>query len=223
MEKLELVPFCAYPLEVRSGTSIAQSSNFGNKEEEQEEEFEVWSCPNHPWTCRWRGIFSTCLRQRLSNLCPDYANLRPCRCSPSAAASTSLSKFFSVDGETACGAGSIAIGRVSDLIDSEPPFQRSRSVSASLFRSRPCPAGDPDADECSAGGERSRTASFWGMFRSNYKDRTSGSGFEEALPRNGAEATEKRTRMMRKSMSVALTSDIKEADVSTSAGGRRRS
>ncbi|KAG6396928.1 hypothetical protein SASPL_143087 [Salvia splendens] len=73
------------------------------------EEEEVWKCPKHPSKRRRSGICPTCLRDRLGNLCPICHNARPCPCSSS-------------------------FSRVSNLIDGEPSFRRSRSLAVPFFR-----------------------------------------------------------------------------------------
>ncbi|XP_047968560.1 uncharacterized protein LOC125212430 [Salvia hispanica] len=82
------------------------------------EEEEVWKCPKHPSKRRRSGICPTCLRDRLGNLCPICHNSRPCPCSASSSSSSSSSSF----------------SRVSNLIEGEPSFRRSRSLAVPFFR-----------------------------------------------------------------------------------------
>ncbi|KAI3453399.1 hypothetical protein Pfo_010062 [Paulownia fortunei] len=86
------------------------------------EEEEVWKCPKHPSKRRRNGICPTCLRDRLVSLCPDCAKVRPCACVVSTGSSSSSS--------------SSSFGRVTNLIDGEPSFRRSRSVAIPFLRSR---------------------------------------------------------------------------------------
>lgn len=86
------------------------------------DEEEVWKCPKHPSKRRRNGICPTCLRDRLVSLCPDCANVRPCACVVSTTSSSSSS--------------SSSLGRVSNLIDGEPSFRRSRSVAIPFLRSK---------------------------------------------------------------------------------------
>ncbi|CAL0314151.1 unnamed protein product [Lupinus luteus] len=98
------------------------------------DEEEIWKCPKHPSKRRRSGICSTCLRERLVTLCPDCAKVRPCSCYPtssssSSSSSSSLSRFPAGDG-----GGSV--GRVYNLIDSEPSLRKSRSMGIQFLRSR---------------------------------------------------------------------------------------
>ncbi|XP_039121474.1 uncharacterized protein LOC120258183 [Dioscorea cayenensis subsp. rotundata] len=98
---------------------------------------EIWRCRKHPSRLR-PGICALCLRDRLLLLCPDCSHVRPCKCAPSASSSSSsFSSFCSVDllrSGSVSGIG--AIGRVSNLIESEPALPRSRSVAIPFTRSR---------------------------------------------------------------------------------------
>ncbi|KAI3494812.1 hypothetical protein L1887_40424 [Cichorium endivia] len=113
------------------------------------DEDEVWKCPKHPSKRRRSGICPTCLRERLVTLCPECANTRPCACCPaptdstssSSSSSSSFSIFqFSRGGSLRDGfmpsAGTGEVGRVSNLIDSEPAFRKSRSLAIPFLRSR---------------------------------------------------------------------------------------
>ncbi|XP_030524614.1 uncharacterized protein LOC115736884 [Rhodamnia argentea] len=186
------------------------------------DEEEVWKCPKHPTRRRRSGICPKCLRERLDGLCPDCANLRPCSCcasttSSSSSSSSSFSRFFA--GESAGGA---SVGKVSNLIDSEPSFRRSRSVAVSFFRSRSkfvreldadigvgVGVGNGDGPHLRPADSPHRTPSFFGLF-SRDKSKRAGPRAEAAERTSGAEsddaAAERRT-MMRKSRSVAVTSN----------------
>lgn len=104
---------------------------------------EGFRCRRHP-SWRRNGVCVYCLRDRLLRLCPDCARARPCTCSvppppPSSSfsASSSSSSFSSSDFAPPLpplhrGIG--AVGRVSELIETEPAFQRSRSAAFSFLR-----------------------------------------------------------------------------------------
>lgn len=183
----------------------------------------MWKCPKHPTRRRRSGICPKCLRERLDGLCPDCANLRPCNCcasatSSSSSSSSSFSRFFAGDS----GGGGASVGRVSNLIDSEPSFRRSRSVAVSFFRSRSKFVRELDADadigiEVGNGDGHHqrpaesphRTPSFFGLF-SRDKSRRAGARAEAPERTSGGEsddASAERRTMMRKSRSVAVTSN----------------
>ncbi|KAI6702414.1 hypothetical protein NL676_011550 [Syzygium grande] len=202
------------------------------------DEEEVWKCAKHPTRRRRSGICPKCLRERLDGLCPDCASLRPCSCcasatSSSSSSSSSFSRFFGGDsggggGGGAGGGGGGAVGKVSNLIDSEPSFRRSRSVAVSFFRSRSKFVRDLDADIGIGVGvgvgdgdgphqrpaeSPHRTPSFFGLFR---RDKSRRPGAEDAERPGGGEsdaaaaaaaAEEERRTMMRKSRSVAVMSN----------------
>lgn len=92
-------------------------------------EEEAWKCPKHSSKKRrtTTGVCSICLRERLSELCPNCANVRPCS-SNCAATATSLSSFSGkIDGgETVfCRSKSVGI-----------PFLKSRNVDSSSRRNQ---------------------------------------------------------------------------------------
>ncbi|GMQ09539.1 hypothetical protein CsSME_00052874 [Camellia sinensis var. sinensis] len=92
------------------------------------DEEELWKCPQHP-SKHWRNrICPTYLRGRLNTLCPNCANLCPCDCSTTAAMTSSSSSSHSASIDP--------IGYVSNLINTEPLFQRSRSIAVPFFRSQ---------------------------------------------------------------------------------------
>ncbi|KAL5724383.1 hypothetical protein ACHQM5_007654 [Ranunculus cassubicifolius] len=99
------------------------------------EEEGTMKCRKHPLKHRGTGVCPICLRDRLIRLCPDCANVRPCACYPTTSSSSSSSSFSlssSIDVPASLG----AIGRVSNLIDNEPAFQRSRSAKFPFLRSK---------------------------------------------------------------------------------------
>ncbi|XP_072959163.1 uncharacterized protein [Typha angustifolia] len=97
-----------------------------------EEEEEPWRCWKHQPQPRY-AVCPTCLRDRLLLLCPGCANVRPCACSPS---TTSPSLCSSSDLARSTGASSIGVvGKLTNLIDSEAAFRRSRSVGVVIERS----------------------------------------------------------------------------------------
>ncbi|KAK3434764.1 hypothetical protein EUGRSUZ_D02205, partial [Eucalyptus grandis] len=213
------------PLTARRQSSTNRGEKAGGEEVAEEmaaamyvDEEEVWKCAKHPTRRRRSGICPKCLRERLDGLCPDCANLRPCSCcaslnSSSSSSSSSFSRFFT--GEPA----GAAVGKVSNLIDSEPSFRRSRSVAVSFFRSRSKFVRDLDANgDGDEGGRRQRpadsphrTPSFFGLFRRDKSRRAGpGAGAEAAERACGGDyddAASERATMMRKSRSVAVGSN----------------
>lgn len=141
------------------------------------DEDEVWKCSKHPSKRRRSGICPICLRERLLALCPECANLRPCSCcATSSSSSSSSSSSFSHFSVSASGVG--AIGRVHNLIDSEPSLRRSRSMAIPFLRSRSRFSGsdrgfDLDSTEESPAPNRSKsTRSFWSMFKPHKSNRS---------------------------------------------------
>ncbi|KAL0287083.1 UNVERIFIED_CONTAM: hypothetical protein Scaly_2775500 [Sesamum calycinum] len=108
------------------------------------EEEEVWKCPTHPTKRRRNGICPICLRDRLVSLCPDCAHVRPCGCVASAESSSSSS--------------SSSFGRVSNLIDGEPSFRRSRSLAIPFLRTR-------NSTERTPNNGRTKTPSFLSVLK----------------------------------------------------------
>ncbi|KAJ0824443.1 putative protein OCTOPUS [Helianthus annuus] len=110
------------------------------------EEEEVYKCPKHPLKRRrTTGICPTCLRDRLVTLCPECANTRPCSCSrtrehehSTSTSSSSSSSSFSLFQYSRGGSrhGNREVGRISNLIESEPAFRKSRSLAIPFLRSR---------------------------------------------------------------------------------------
>ncbi|GMJ12507.1 hypothetical protein like AT1G32690 [Hibiscus trionum] len=180
-----------------------------------EDEEEVWKCPRHPSKRRRTGICPICLRDKLASLCPDCAHARPCACitaSSSSSSSSSFSRFSTpVSGNTS-GVG--AVGRVSNLIESEPAFRRSRSLAIPFLRSKP----ENLSGSNDLAGSKSKTPSFWSMFRAGNKSKRYES--EDQQSRHGEKermaADEERRRMMRKSRSVAVTSHSGLGDLKSS-------
>ncbi|THU44801.1 hypothetical protein C4D60_Mb02t11190 [Musa balbisiana] len=129
-----------------------------------------WKCWKHPSQPRY-GVCPACLRDRLLRLCPDCANVRPCRCFPSSSSSSS-SSFSSLSstelarssGQGGDGAGIGAVGPVSRLIESEPAFQRSRSVGFQFLSSRSVASSVNDVAPLPRPGGGKRSAllrAFW--------------------------------------------------------------
>ncbi|PIN25572.1 hypothetical protein CDL12_01678 [Handroanthus impetiginosus] len=85
------------------------------------EEEQGWKCPKHPSKRRRNGICATCLRDRLLNLCPDCANVRPCPCLSTSTTSSSSSS------------------------SSSSSFRRSRSVAIPFLRSNTVRAKTPSS------------------------------------------------------------------------------
>ncbi|KAG1362041.1 hypothetical protein COCNU_10G002600 [Cocos nucifera] len=133
-----------------------------------EEEEWGWRCRKHPSQPRY-GVCPACLRDRLLLLCPDCANVRPCGCSPlsssSSLSSVSSLSSFSYAGlarSGSCGAGIGAVGRVSNLIESEPAFRRSIPTGFQLLRSRSVAAGVGEPGV--AGSPQYRGGRGWGAY-----------------------------------------------------------
>ncbi|XP_050231064.1 uncharacterized protein LOC126680066 [Mercurialis annua] len=159
------------------------------------DEEDVWKCPKHPSKRRRTGICHVCLRERLSSLCPHCAKVRPCSCS----ATTTTAHKSSADSFVAeIG----TVGRVSNLIDGEPAFRRSRSVAIPFLRSKPSVDSKDSRNIVSS-------SSFWSRFRSGNSSRREAESNLTAAS-NGYENDnnkERRRSMMRKSRSVAVTSE----------------
>ncbi|PON48033.1 hypothetical protein PanWU01x14_240260 [Parasponia andersonii] len=193
------------------------------------DEEEVWKCPKHPSKRRRSGVCPVCLRERLGSLCPDCANVRPCGC----CATTSSSSSSSGDGG---GAGLGSVGRLSNLIESEPAFRRSRSVAIPFLRSRSRfvgGGGDRDSDlgvrselpPSSGGSSRGKTSAFWSVFRSSAQRSRRGEvrGLVEEDSKVEFEDAEalRRTMMMRsRSVAVPVTSADSGAGDGKSSKGR---
>ncbi|KAJ6705960.1 hypothetical protein OIU79_010591 [Salix purpurea] len=188
------------------------------------DEEEIWKCPKHPFKRRRTGICHVCLRERLSSLCPDCANPRPCACYATAAFSSSGSSSLSSSSHrlsSAAGVGSV--GRVSNLIDREPAFRRSRSLAVPFLRSKP--SADQNYNS------HKTLSSFWSLFKGGHGNRSTAEGVdrrhvvilkEEDESARKVNEDQERRKMMRKSRSVAVTSDSRGSDVMrpTSKGGK---
>ncbi|XP_038905105.1 uncharacterized protein LOC120091238 [Benincasa hispida] len=177
------------------------------------DEDDLWKCPKHPSKRRRIGICPLCLRDRLVTLCPDCANVRPCNCcatttttttSSSSSSSSSFSRFSSAD------LGSV--GRLSNLIDGEPAFRRSRSLAAIPFLRSRSRFVDDAVDDCSSSGNSARASSFWSIFRSKSKKSHDGGRTEAVVEidfrRRAKEVAEieeaMRRKLMIRSRSVAV-------------------
>ncbi|KAJ4728673.1 DUF740 family protein [Melia azedarach] len=178
------------------------------------DEEEIWKCQKHPSKRHRSGICPTCLRDRLKSLCPDCGNVRPCACCPvtSSSSSSSSSSFsrFSVSGVENFGAGIGTVGRVSNLIESEPAFRRSRSVAPAFLRSKSKFVEKVDAvgNEVNKENRNKTTSPFWGWLK--------GGSNNNNKSKRGGDAEEERRMMMRKSRSVAVTT----SDYGKSKGGK---
>ncbi|KAE8677549.1 hypothetical protein F3Y22_tig00111506pilonHSYRG00187 [Hibiscus syriacus] len=179
-----------------------------------EDEEQVWKCPRHPSKRRRTGICPVCLRDKLASLCPDCAHARPCACitTPSSSSSSSFSRFSIAASGNISSVG--AVGRVSNLIESEPAFRRSRSLAIPFLRSK----HENLSERNDLAGSKSKTPSFWSIFRGSNKSRRYES--EDHQRRHGeterTEADEERRKMMRKSRSVAVTSHSGIGDLKSS-------
>ncbi|KAK8482049.1 hypothetical protein V6N13_139956 [Hibiscus sabdariffa] len=176
-----------------------------------EDEEEAWKCSRHPSRRRRTGICPVCLRDKLASLCPDCAHARPCECiatsSSSSSSSSSFSRFSTAASRNVSGVG--AVGRMSNLIESEPAFRRSRSLAVPFLRSKPqnlSERNDP-------AGSKSRTPSFWSIFRAGNKSRRyEGEDHENQGGKEKRAGEEERRRMMmRKSRSVAGIGEMKSS------------
>ncbi|KAK0589495.1 hypothetical protein LWI29_015084 [Acer saccharum] len=175
------------------------------------DEEEVWKCPKHPSKRYRSGICPTCLRDRLSSLCPDCATVRPCACraittSSSSSSSSSFSRF-SFSGRENFGAGLGSVGRLSNLIESEPAFRRSRSVAVPLVGSKSKLVDEINKNNESRSSRKTATASFWWWLKGGKRE---GDDVE-------VEEESQRRVMMRKSRSVAVTT----SDYGKSKGGTK--
>ncbi|XP_011028174.1 PREDICTED: uncharacterized protein LOC105128276 [Populus euphratica] len=186
------------------------------------DEEEIWKCPKHPFKRRRTGICHVCLRERLSSLCPDCANARPCACYATTASSSSGYSSFSSSSHRFSSAAVVgSVGRVSNLIGSEPSFRRSRSVAVPFLRSK------PSADQ--SYNSHKTSSSFWSLFKGGHGNRSMTEEVdrrhvvilkeEEDESARKVNEDEERRKMMRKSRSVAVTSDSRGSDVMRSSKG----
>ncbi|TYJ23184.1 hypothetical protein E1A91_A08G173600v1 [Gossypium mustelinum] len=180
------------------------------------DEEEVWKCPSHPSKRRRTGICPVCLRDKLASLCPDCAHARPCSCITTSSSSSSSSSSFSHFSTAAAGGntGVGSVGRVSNLIESEPAFRRSRSLAIPFLRSKP----EDSSERNGLAGRKSKTPSFWSIFRASNKSKRYESEDDQSQgekERRAAADEERRRRMMRKSRSVAVTSHSGKSSPST--------
>ncbi|GMH09213.1 hypothetical protein Nepgr_011053 [Nepenthes gracilis] len=153
------------------------------------DEEEVWKCMRHPSRRLRIGICPVCLWERLSALCPECGNLRPCSCCTSSASSSSSSSLTSGSNSSAFAVRSIS--RSSNLSHSDASFRRSRSVSLPFFRSARLLGNDAVDRRIPAAASQSKT-SFWSFLwpaRSN-------KGMVEQIEENPK---------MRRSMSAAVS------------------
>lgn len=184
------------------------------------DEEEVWKCPKHPSKRRQSGICPVCLRDKLSSLCPDCAHTRPCVCSATSCSSSSSSSFSRLSTAAAGDISGVgAVGRVSNLLESEPAFRRSRSLAIPFLRSK----HESFSGKNDLAGNKSKSLSIWSIFSSSSRSKRFESenhlreGEKERIAAEG-----ERKRMMKKSRSVAVTShsSIKDSKSSPSSKGK---
>ncbi|CAN6833550.1 unnamed protein product [Brassica oleracea] len=131
----------------------------------------VWQkCSRHRFVCGG-GVCPYCLHERLSSLCPDCASDLPCSCTPRASVDVDV-PFADVG----------SVGRVSSLIECEPAFRRSTSMSVPFLRSTKPEPVEKTGSNLGPG----RGRSLWRLFRGESRSKTG-------------------TMMMRKSRSVAVS------------------
>ncbi|CAN4128152.1 unnamed protein product [Withania somnifera] len=149
------------------------------------DEEEVWKCPKHPSKRRRNGLCPVCLKDRLVVLCPDCANERPCACYASAtsSSSSSFSLFSSPSGRSNGGGGCdgvCSVAKVSNRIDSEPAFRRSRSVRIPFLRSRDKNSGDWK-NQLIYSNKLNKKPSFWSVFKLSKSKRSGDCSENEEL------------------------------------------
>ncbi|KAE8693921.1 Detected protein of unknown function [Hibiscus syriacus] len=166
------------------------------------DEEEVWKCSKHPAKRRRSGICPFCLRDKLDSLCPDCAHGRPCACSATSF-SSSFYRFSTAAAEDTSGVESFGSGGVSDLTEREPAFRRSRSLVIPFLNSKP----ERLSEKFDLAGNKSRTPSFWSMFKaSNKSKRHESEDHQSGGEKARIAAEDERARMMTKSRSVLVTS-----------------
>ncbi|XP_019422825.1 PREDICTED: uncharacterized protein LOC109332333 isoform X2 [Lupinus angustifolius] len=159
------------------------------------DEEDIWKCPKHPSKRRRSGICPTCLRERLITLCPDCAKVRPCSCHP-----TTFSRF------SFAGDGGGSVGRVYNIIDSEPSLRKSRSVAIPFLRSRSRFSAVGYSDSDGGGREKDYEArSFWSMFKSQKSRREKDYQAKVLTEVNHADLNTE--AVMARSKSVAVSGD----------------
>lgn len=186
------------------------------------DEEEIWKCPTHPSKRRRTGICPTCLRDRLVILCPNCANVRPCPYCPatttSSSSSSSSSSFSLFSSSAADGVGSV--GRVSNLIDSETSFRRSRSLAIPFLRSTSRFTGKEeftDQKPPTTGGNRGKS-SLLSIFKTNKSKK----GEEEKENEELTKISNDYAMMMNRSRSVSVTLSTNSGagDIKSSSKGR---
>ncbi|KAK1438433.1 hypothetical protein QVD17_04242 [Tagetes erecta] len=185
------------------------------------DEEDIWKCSKHPFKRRRTGICPTCLRDRLITLCPECASTRPCSCchapgestSTSSSSSSSFSVFhFSRGGSrregffTSATAGEV--GRVSNLIESEPAFRKSRSLAIPFLRSKSKHLDFVDVKTKPLPHVSRRKINFWSVFKVS-KTKKCDLHDDES---NKSEICEGYSRMLR-SRSVAIGNGFSPAPV----------
>ncbi|KAK8518497.1 hypothetical protein V6N13_027969 [Hibiscus sabdariffa] len=164
------------------------------------DEEKVWKCAKHPSKRRRSGICPVCLQNKLASLCPDCAHARPCACSATSCSSSSSSSFscFSTAGDFS-DVGTVA--RVSNLIETEPAFRRSRSLAIPFLRMKP--ESLSEKNDTPASNDKSKTPSFWSMIKGSSTNTSKRFGSEDHHLRE-VEKESAATAMMGKSRSVAV-------------------
>ncbi|RVW50035.1 hypothetical protein CK203_082295 [Vitis vinifera] len=174
------------------------------------DEEEVWKCPKHPSKRRRSGICPICLRERLASLCPDCARVRPCACcTTSSSSSSTLPRFSTGGGGDADSSGVGSVGRVSNLIDSEPAFRRSRSVAIPFLRSRSRFVGNDLEDGRPPNPSNRSKSSFWSVFKSSKikKPEETVAEVEETKKKEVGENEDLKRMMRSRSVGISLFSD----------------
>ncbi|XP_042483126.1 uncharacterized protein LOC122063493 [Macadamia integrifolia] len=171
-------------------------------------EEEVWKCRKHPLKRRSNGVCPLCLRDRLLHLCPDCANARPCSCcyssSSSSSSSFSLSSSFDAP-KSSAGIGVRTVGSVSNLIDCDPAFRRSRSNTFTFIRRRP---SDKDAVQLIPPDVSRTRSSLWPVFKSSTKSKKA----DEIKEEKENLEIEKVNMMRSKSVGISSLSESAGAD-----------
>ncbi|KAJ6695843.1 hypothetical protein OIU74_014861 [Salix koriyanagi] len=115
-------------------------------------------------------VSATCASANASPLSALTALTRdPCACYATAAFSSSGSSSLSSSSHrlsSAAGVGSV--GRVSNLIDREPAFRRSRSLAVPFLRSKP--SADQNYNS------HKTLSSFWSLFKGGHGNRSTAEG-----------------------------------------------
>ncbi|KAI3978138.1 hypothetical protein MKX01_012969 [Papaver californicum] len=175
------------------------------------EEEEIWKCKKHPTKKRIvSGVCPSCLRDRLNNLCPNCACELPCvHCTP---LSTSSSSSSSSSGFASDGVG-IITGRMSNLIENEPAFQRSRSTAFHILRPSRFLNNSNNTQDSSRFGlppsGKKNKSSFWSVF---YKKSSKKVEEDEETEPNQEEKGKENQQEMKKIMMIRSKSCYSDRD-----------